>query len=54
MDTNEEIDRFIQTIEEEGNYIPKGRIKDMTFDMYFDYASKAFNAAGYDTEGMPP
>lgn len=32
----------------------KGRIKDMTFDMYFDYASKAFNAAGYDTEGMTP
>lgn len=53
--TNEEIDRFIQTIEEEGeNYIPKGRIKDITFDMYFDYASNAFNAAGYDTEGMTP
>ena len=26
----------------------------MTFDMYFDYSSKAFNAAGYDTEGMTP
>lgn len=53
--TDEEIDRFIQTIEEEGeSYIPAERIKDMTFNMYFDYASKAFNAAGYDTKGMTP
>lgn len=53
--TNEEIDGFIQTIEEEGeNYIPEGRIKSMTFNMYFDYASKAFKAAGYDTKGMTP
>ncbi len=52
---DEEIDRFIQTIEKEGeNYIPEDRIKDMTFNMYFDYASKAFNAAGYDTKGMTP
>ncbi len=34
--------------------IPEGRIKDMTFNMYFDYASIAFNAAGYDTKGMTP
>ena len=53
--TDEEIEKFIQTIEEEGdNHVPKGRIKDMTFNMYFDYASKAFTAAGYDTKGMTP
>lgn len=51
--TDEEIERFIQTIEEEGeDYIPEGRIKDMTFNMYFDYASKAYTAAGYITMGM--
>lgn len=33
---------------------PRGRIKNMTFNMYFDYASKAFTAAGYDTNGMTP
>lgn len=53
--TDEEIKRFIETIEKEDNdYIPEGRIKNMTFNMYFDYASKAFTAAGYDTNGMTP
>ncbi len=53
--TDSEIDRFIETIEHEGdNYIPECRIKDMTFDMYFDYASKAFAAAGYDIAGLTP
>lgn len=50
-----EIERFIRTIEAEGdNYVPDGRIKGMTFDMYFDYASKAFGAAGFDISGMTP
>ncbi len=53
--TFEEIEQFIQIINQEGvGYIPEGRIKGMTFDMYFDYASKAFAAAGYDIKGMTP
>ncbi len=53
--TSEEIERFIQLLEQEGEgYIPEGRIKDMTFNMYFDFASKAFAAAGYDINGMTP
>lgn len=53
--TDEEIKRFIATIEnEDKDYIPEGRIKNMTFNMYFDYASKAFTAAGYDTKEMTP
>lgn len=53
--TSEEIERFIRLLEQEGNgYVPDDRIKDMTFNMYFDYASKAFAAAGYDIKGMTP
>ena len=53
--TDEEIDRFIQTISQERDgYIPEGRIKNMTFNRYFDYASIAFRAAGFDTKGMTP
>ncbi len=53
--TSEEIERFIQILEQEGDgYVPEDRIKNMTFNMYFDYASKAFAAAGYDIKGMTP
>ena len=53
--TDEEIERFIQTISQERDgYIPEGRIKNMTFNRYFDYASIAFRAAGFDTKGMTP
>ncbi len=53
--TSEEIERFIQMLEQEcDGFIPEGRIKDMTFNMYFDYASKAFAAAGYDIKEMTP
>lgn len=53
--TDEEINRFIQIIkQEENNGIPEGRIKEMTFNMYFEYVSKAFSAAGFDIKGMTP
>lgn len=53
--TSEEIERFIQTLGQEGDgYVPEGEIKDMTFNLYFDYASRAFDAAGYDIKGMTP
>ncbi len=49
--TQEEIDRFISFLREETGQPPTRRIKDMTFNQYFDYAAKAFENMGIRTEG---
>ncbi len=47
--TDAEIEEFIKTVEPEGlDYIPQNKIKNMTFNKYFEYAVKAFKAAGYE------
>ena len=46
--SDKEIEEFIKTVEAEDlDYIPQNKIKDMTFNKYFEYAVKAFEAAGY-------
>ncbi len=49
--SRDEIEHFISIVGSD-NQIPTYRIKDMTFNRYFEYASLAFANAEFDTEGM--
>ena len=53
--TQAEIDRFISIVETEGDdYIPVKRLRNVTFNKYLQYASYAFQGAGFDVTGKTP
>lgn len=53
--TQAEIDRFISIVETEGDdYIPVKRLRNVTFNQYLQYASYAFQGAGFDVTGKTP
>ena len=53
--TQAEIDRFISIVETESDdYIPVERLRNVTFNQYLQYASYAFQGAGFDVTGKTP